>query len=210
MIYKIENGTVECSCIKIVRRGFLCRHVFCVFKNRNIEYIPKQYVLRRWMKNLIPAELKRKRVTETSVYDKLSNEATTTFDECMKLIGNNEEKLGDFVHTLKKIKTDIETSTSEVEPANKTDIIEKLHGVAKPTVVEIQNPDVLRYKGCGRDKRLKSSKEKAIESKKKCRKCGEAGHNRQTCDKKKAEAKKQAEEKERETEYAQQGGQDVN
>lgn len=210
MIYKIEDGTVECSCKKIVRRGFLCRHVFCVFKNRNIEYIPKQYVLRHWMKNLIPAELKRKRVTETSVYDKLSNEATSTFDECMKLIGNNEEKLGDFVHTLKKIKTDIETSTSEVEPANKTDIIEKLHGVTKPTVVEIQNPDVLRYKGCGRDQRLKSSKEKAIEGKKKCGLCGATDHNRRTCEKKQAEAKKMAEDRAREQEEAPQARQEDN
>ncbi|GJV76973.1 probable serine/threonine-protein kinase SIS8 [Tanacetum coccineum] len=34
-----EDGSVECTCRHFLRYGFLCRHVFCVLKNCNIEVI---------------------------------------------------------------------------------------------------------------------------------------------------------------------------
>ncbi|GKC24247.1 FAR1-related sequence 5-like protein [Tanacetum coccineum] len=44
----IKDGSVVCSCRHFLRYGFLRRHIFCVFKNRDINVIPKQYILRRW------------------------------------------------------------------------------------------------------------------------------------------------------------------
>lgn len=204
MIFNKSDGTIVCSCRKFVRRGFLCRHVFCVFKNSCIEEIPHQYVLRRWTRDIIPADLrKRKRRSETSEFEKLTNEATSALDDCIMLVGNDPEKLVDLVQKMKKIKTDLEDSSSNVKPLTKTDIIEKLHGIEKPDVVEIQNPEVSRYKGCANDGRLQSIQQKEKAKKKKgikpktCGICGMTDHNRRSCGKKKAEAeaKKLAEEK---------------
>ena len=57
-----------------------------------------------------------------------------------------------------------------------------------------------KYKGCGRDKRLMSGKDKAIKDSNKrkngCSKCGETNHNIKTCDREQ-ERKKQKEQHDR-------------
>lgn len=60
VLRNIEDGSVVCSCRHFARYGFLCRHIFCVFKNRDIEVIPNQYILRRWTRDIIPPDLRRK------------------------------------------------------------------------------------------------------------------------------------------------------
>ncbi|PWA88690.1 FAR1 DNA binding domain, Zinc finger, SWIM-type, MULE transposase domain, FHY3/FAR1 family [Artemisia annua] len=61
VLRNLEDGSVVCSCQLFLRVGILCRHVFCVFKNANIEVIPSQYILTHWTKNLIPPALRNKR-----------------------------------------------------------------------------------------------------------------------------------------------------
>ncbi|GJY03950.1 FAR1-related sequence 5-like protein [Tanacetum coccineum] len=41
VLRSLEDGSVECTCRHFLRYGFLCRHVFCVLKNRDIEVIPE-------------------------------------------------------------------------------------------------------------------------------------------------------------------------
>ncbi|GJZ75592.1 protein FAR1-related sequence 5 [Tanacetum coccineum] len=53
VLRNVGDGSVVCSCKLFVRVGILCKHIFYVFKNANVEMIPQQYILRRWMKNLI-------------------------------------------------------------------------------------------------------------------------------------------------------------
>nr|GEV91212.1 FAR1 DNA binding domain-containing protein [Tanacetum cinerariifolium] len=55
------NGSVTCSCGHYNRHGFLCRHVFCVFRIYEIHKIPDVYLNRRWTKNVLPAYLLDKR-----------------------------------------------------------------------------------------------------------------------------------------------------
>ncbi|GJV73298.1 protein FAR1-related sequence 5 [Tanacetum coccineum] len=66
--------------------GILCKHIFCVFKNANVEMIPQQYILRRWTKNLIPAGLRNKRNRygeKNVVVENYANEATSIVDHCV-------------------------------------------------------------------------------------------------------------------------------
>nr|GEX58508.1 zinc finger, SWIM-type [Tanacetum cinerariifolium] len=37
VLLSLEDGSVECTCRHFLRYGFLCRHAFCVLKNRDIE-----------------------------------------------------------------------------------------------------------------------------------------------------------------------------
>ncbi|KAL2525061.1 Protein FAR1-RELATED SEQUENCE [Abeliophyllum distichum] len=52
--------------------------------------------------------------------------------------------------------------------------------ITRPDSVNIQDPSVVRAKGCG--KRLKSGKEKSISKQnRQCRICGQHGHDKRTC-----------------------------
>ncbi|GJU30809.1 FAR1-related sequence 5-like protein [Tanacetum coccineum] len=111
VLRNVGDGSVVCSCQLFVRVGILCKHIFCVFKNANVEMIPQQYILRRWTKNLIPATLRNKR-----------------------------NKYGE-----KNVV--VENFTNEETSINKTDNLEQLVGVPKPTVVDVNNPSVGSTKG---------------------------------------------------------------
>nr|GFB24943.1 FAR1 DNA binding domain, zinc finger, SWIM-type, MULE transposase domain, FHY3/FAR1 family [Tanacetum cinerariifolium] len=73
-----EDSSVECTCRHFLRYGFLCRHVFCVLKNCNIEVILERYILRRWRRDLIPRALRRntnRYGEKDEAIEKLTNEA---------------------------------------------------------------------------------------------------------------------------------------
>lgn len=39
-----------CCCKLFVRKGILCRHIFSVFRNKRLKYIPEKYICGRWRK----------------------------------------------------------------------------------------------------------------------------------------------------------------
>jgi hypothetical protein len=188
VLHNKEDGTWLCTCRYFPRYGILCRHIFFILKNRQVDEIPEKYILRRWTKDLINAELRtrKNRYGEINeVVQNLANEACSMVDECINLLSNDEGKLAAYVEKVKELKKEVETDLPNPTPMNKDNLIEKLIGIAKPDKVEVKNPQLLRYKGCGKDNRLKSSREISIENslkvKKKCGKCGEAAHNVRTC-----------------------------
>nr|GFB27677.1 protein FAR1-related sequence 5 [Tanacetum cinerariifolium] len=70
---------------------YIMQAYFFVFKNANVEMIPQQYILRRWMKNLIPAALSgygEKNV----VVENFANEATSIVDYCVHLLSKDEPR----------------------------------------------------------------------------------------------------------------------
>ena len=194
MLRTIEDGSVVCTCRHFVRFGFLCRHIFCVFKNRDINVIPEQYILRRWTRDIIPPELRRKRnrYGEKNVdVERLTNEATSVMDECLFRLGNNIEKMGDFVEKLKKLRTEVEAEVPNHPSIETGDVIGEHYAISKPKKKTVNNPTKVGNKGNitekERNKRRKSEKEKALGVKKKQeRKCGYCGkktslHTKRTC-----------------------------
>ncbi|PWA63318.1 FAR1 DNA binding domain, Zinc finger, SWIM-type, MULE transposase domain, FHY3/FAR1 family [Artemisia annua] len=172
----IEYGSVVCTCRHFARFGFLCRHIFCVFKSRDINVIPEQYILRRWIRDIIPPELRRKR---------------NRYGE--KMLGDNVEKMGDFVEKLKTLKTEVEAEVPNHPSIETGDVIGEHYAISKPNEKTVNNPTKVGNKGNitekERNKRRKSEKEKALrvkkKQKKKCGFCGETTnlHTKTTCSK---------------------------
>lgn len=187
-----------CTCRHYLRFGLLCRHCFWVLKNCNIDEIPKQYVMRRWTRDIIPPELRSRRNRYGNVnlgVQKLVNEVTSVIDDCMHLLSTDEKKLEAFLEKVKGLKIEVEADVPNPPSKKKEDVIGKMIGVSRPDTIEIHNPPVGKYKGCGRDRRLMSGKEIGIKESNKrkngCSKCGGTNHNIRTCDKQ--ERKKQKE-----------------
>ncbi|GKE58214.1 zinc finger, SWIM-type containing protein [Tanacetum coccineum] len=171
-----EDGSVECTCRHFLRYGFLCRHVFCVLKNCNIEVIPERYILRRWRRDLIPPALRRNtnRYREKDkAIKKLTNEANFIVDECLFLLRKDEEQLKQFVEKLENIKKEIQVKVPN-PPSQKTgDVIEYIYAIKKPKQNLVNNPQKASNKGGRRGERRKSGREIAMKVKaKRARKCG--------------------------------------
>ncbi|GJU09716.1 hypothetical protein Tco_1132112 [Tanacetum coccineum] len=172
----VGDGSVVCSWQIFARVGILCRHIFFVFKNANVEMISQQHILRRWTKNLIPATLRNKRNKygeKNVIVENFANEETSIVDHCVHLLSKDEPRLDAFVKKLKLLKKDVEA-----------DNLEQLVGVPKPLVVDVNNPSVGTNKG-RRNLRIKRGKEKAIKKSLKnrnsCLLCGGTDHNKRMC-----------------------------
>nr|GEW16383.1 protein FAR1-related sequence 5 [Tanacetum cinerariifolium] len=187
VLQNIEDGSVVCLCLLFVRVGILCKHIFCVFKNANVEIIPQQYILRRWTKNLILAALRNKRNRygkKNVVVENYANEKTLIVDHCVHLLSKDEPRLGTFVKKLKSLKKEVEADCPNPPSKNKTNNLEQLVGVLKPHAVDVNNPTVGSTKG-RKKLRIKGGKEKAIEKSLKginsCSLCDGTDHNKKTC-----------------------------
>ena len=153
--------------------------------------------MRRWMRDIIPPELRsrKKRYRDLNVgVQKLVNEVSSVINDCMQFLSIDEKKLEAFLEKVKSLKKEVEADVPNPPSKNKEDVIVEMIGVSKPHTIEVHNPPVGKYKGCRRDKRLMSGKDKGIKESNKrkngCSKCGETNHNIRTCDREQ-ERKKQ-------------------
>ncbi|GKC90264.1 FAR1 DNA binding domain, zinc finger, SWIM-type, MULE transposase domain containing protein [Tanacetum coccineum] len=185
-----KDGSVKCTYRHFLRYGFLCRHVFCVLKNCNIEVILKRYILRRWRRDLIPPSLRRntnRYGEKDEAIEKLTNEANFVVDECLFLLRKDEEQLKQFVEKLENIKKEIQVKVPN-PPSQKTgDVIEDIYAIKKPKQNLVNNPQKASNKGGRRGERRKSGREIAMKAKakraRKCRYCAEKTnkHTKTTC-----------------------------
>lgn len=51
VIFNKETFEVRCSCQKFDSMGILCKHILMIFNFMNVNFIPKPYLRKRWMKN---------------------------------------------------------------------------------------------------------------------------------------------------------------
>ncbi|GKC38533.1 hypothetical protein Tco_1050917, partial [Tanacetum coccineum] len=104
---------------------------FCVFKNANVEMIPRQYILRRWTKNLISVALRNKRNIygeKNVVVENFANEATSIVDHYVYLLSKDEPRLGAFVEKLKSLKKEVEADCPNPRSKNKKQQLQELGG----------------------------------------------------------------------------------
>ncbi|GJY75201.1 hypothetical protein Tco_0480317 [Tanacetum coccineum] len=100
-----------------IRVGILCKHIFCVFKNANVEMIQQQLHLEALTRNFI---------------------------YCLV---NVDPRLGAFVEKFKSLKKEVEADCPNPPSKNKTDNLEQLVGVPKLAVVDVNNLTVGSTKG---------------------------------------------------------------
>ncbi|GJW34943.1 FAR1-related sequence 5-like protein [Tanacetum coccineum] len=191
-----KAGSFTCSCGHYNRHGFLCRHVFCVFRIYGIHKIPDVYLNRRWTKNVLPAHLLDKRhrygpcIEET---DTLASQVHQTIEECIGLFRNDTDKLSELLSTVQDLKKKLENEmqTPHVEP-NKDVLYSDLLDVTVPDKVVIKTPkSIFRSKGTrriksavekGKAKTIARTNRKVPFKRRTCSACGGKGHNKATCE----------------------------
>ncbi|GJQ98158.1 FAR1-related sequence 5-like protein [Tanacetum coccineum] len=116
--------------------------------NRDINVIPKQYILRRWTRDIIPPDLRRQRNRYGKKY---------------------EGKMGAFVEKLKVLMEEVKADVPNPPSRNTRDVIGGIFSISKPNQIVVQNPTNVVNKG----ERLKSEREKALKVRaKKLKVCG--------------------------------------
>nr|GEV63547.1 protein FAR1-related sequence 5 [Tanacetum cinerariifolium] len=175
VLRNVEDGSFVCSCQLFVRVSISCKHIFCVFKNANVEMILQQYILRRWTKNLILAALRNKRNIygeKNVVVENFANDATLIVDHCVHLLSKDEPRLGAFVEKLKSLKKEVDADCPNPLSKNKTDNLEQLVGVLKPPAVYVNNPTVgstkIQNNGTDHNKRTCPRRFKVVVQKEVC------------------------------------------
>ncbi|XP_071706787.1 protein FAR1-RELATED SEQUENCE 5-like [Rutidosis leptorrhynchoides] len=184
-----EEKKDEGSSMEDKREGSNEEKEYFKYKNDNIDEIPEKYIMRRWRRDIIPPELRSRRNrygNENIDVQNSINEITSVVDDCVELIGQDETMLQVLLEKVKMVKKEVKAQVPK-QFKKKDVVIQEMVGVSKPNSLDIQNLPVGRYKGCGKDKRLISGKEKGIlESKKRkitCSNCGSHEHNCRGCDK---------------------------
>lgn len=184
-----EDLTVKCSCMLFERFGIFCRHIFCILKIYDIQEIPSRYILKRWRRDIIPTTVLKRtfRYGDSSGnVEKVAYKAFSMLDQCLSSLSNDDKKLEEFMQKLEVFMTDIGEQGSDKVPVTKEDHIDKLYGATtNPEVVDVENPPMVKNKGSGTGKRLKSALEKATiqgnKQSRSCKTCGVKGHNSRKC-----------------------------
>ncbi|GJW77701.1 retrovirus-related pol polyprotein from transposon TNT 1-94 [Tanacetum coccineum] len=167
VLRSLEDGLVDCTCRHFIRYGFLCRHVFCVLKNRDIDVIPEKYILRRWRRDIIPPTLRRntnRYGEKNETVKKLTNEATSVLDKCLFLLSKKEDKLAKFVEQLKTIKKEVEAQMPKPPSQKMKDVIEDFYADEKLKQNQVNNPQRAINKGGLRGERKKSTWDDYLDS----------------------------------------------
>ncbi|XP_019157186.1 PREDICTED: protein FAR1-RELATED SEQUENCE 5-like [Ipomoea nil] len=174
----------SCSCKLFQRIGLVCRHMFLVFRVAELETLPSKYIMKRWCKHLTCGECS----AETSTSGRPASGAIQLWAEinaCVGLVGNSTEREARMVEVLKGLIMEFANDGGTMDPiTGNRAAIQALCGVQPPQIITIKAPAQAKNKGTG--KRIKSSRELAIEKSVKIgRKCGICGkyahHNARSC-----------------------------
>ncbi|XP_019190767.1 PREDICTED: protein FAR1-RELATED SEQUENCE 5-like [Ipomoea nil] len=171
VVLNVAEVIASCGCKLFERVGLLCRHIFVVFKDLNLNSIPLVYVVNRWTKS---ASLGQSFDIDGVVVDQCRG-----VDEKLSDI----DRLKGFSQIIKDHKdmllADKDGCSSTVD---KRSVIESICGSSVPSEVSILPPNKAKNKGSGR--RIKGCKEIAIEQSKNertCKTCNKPNHDSRNC-----------------------------
>ncbi|GKD79500.1 hypothetical protein Tco_1342121, partial [Tanacetum coccineum] len=168
-------------------------HIFCVLKGNGLEVIPNKYILKRWMRDLLPPHIRRKKQMlgfEGGRYMEFLATVYSAVEYCLNLLAKDEGKLMEFVENLKRLKTEVEEANPNAKQLSKREMFNLVLGVEKPEVNTVKNPEPCSNKGNALGgQRKKSEIEKLREHLKKhkrlCKKCVKyRRHDSRNCTKK--------------------------
>ncbi|GJV39522.1 FAR1 DNA binding domain-containing protein [Tanacetum coccineum] len=171
VVFNKKAGSFTCSCGHYNRHGFLCRHVFCVFRIYGIHKIPDVYLNRRWTKNVLPAHLLDKRhrygpcIEET---DTLASQVHQNIEECIGLFRNDTDKLSELLSTVQDLKKKAMKKRNAKQPhlAPNKDGTRRIKSAVEK----------------GKAKTIARTYRKVPFKRRTCSACGGKGHNKATCE----------------------------
>ncbi|KAD3067821.1 hypothetical protein E3N88_35701 [Mikania micrantha] len=190
-----EDNSASCSCMCFMRIGYLCRHVFCVYRVNNVDTIPSRYIAERWTKDLLPKrifDISNGYGVDSTPRSLLRFEILDSVTECVDALRSDDDGLSFFATRIRELKDHIFrniVSNFNSKECN-DDVIEDLLGITGNVEVSCSNPEGIRNKGTGKIRRIGSSFEKSAEKPKKaprlCRTCFKyvTDHDSRNCKKK--------------------------
>ncbi|XP_022032002.1 protein FAR1-RELATED SEQUENCE 5-like [Helianthus annuus] len=193
--YKVEldvrDNTVSCTCMCFTRNGYLCRHVFCVFRFNQIDKIPDKYQSSRWDRDVLPNRvhaISNRYAADNDPESVIRNEIFDLIGQCTIRLRRKPDKLSALSTQIREIRDIIyEEFPSEPDCNNKSAVISDIIGQPENVEVTIHPPQGIRNKGCGTNKRLIGPGEKAVENHKKnprlCHRCNKYvyDHDKRNC-----------------------------
>ncbi|KAH6813588.1 hypothetical protein C2S51_022606 [Perilla frutescens var. frutescens] len=187
---KVEDSTT-CSCLKFVRDGILCCHIFTLFKDLKLESIPPKYVVSRWMKSALINEASALLGDRCFLLEEnkiVTNQLISEFYTCLFVVEGDTTKMSLLLQSLHELRErfssgDIEDDTM----SKKSRLFSDFYGLCAPSEVEVHPPELVKTKDSA--SRIKSKEETRVERAKKplrtCKKCGKkANHDSRNCGKK--------------------------
>ncbi|KAJ9556431.1 hypothetical protein OSB04_011045 [Centaurea solstitialis] len=190
VVKEAVDGSLSCSCNKFVRDGILCRHSLKVMINDGCDKIPEMYIMRRWRRDLIPAQWMSARVKYGEIdveKERLMGSAFVMVERIMDRVRNDKSLLTSFVALLTSWNDDLDDELPRKSAMErKKDTIQEILGVSVPDDPNYVAPSGIKNKGSGTRHRLKGAREKAVEEARKpkrlCRTCKDfVQHDSRNC-----------------------------
>ncbi|XP_019158687.1 PREDICTED: protein FAR1-RELATED SEQUENCE 3-like [Ipomoea nil] len=189
VVHNVAEVKASYGCKLFERVGLLCRHIFVVFKDLNLDSIPLVYVVNRWTKS--------ESLGQTFDIDGVVVDQCGGVDEklvilknvwldiqcCVSVVQSDIDRLKVFSQIIKDHKDMLLADKGGCSSAvDKRLVIESICGSSVPSEVSILPPNKAKNKGSGR--RIKRCKEIAIEQSKKertCKTCNKPNHDSRNC-----------------------------
>ncbi|GJW19721.1 FAR1 DNA binding domain, zinc finger, SWIM-type, MULE transposase domain containing protein [Tanacetum coccineum] len=177
---------LHCSCNRYEAYGLLCRHAFYVLRMNNVKEFPKNYLHKRWLKNVKPSSFDRRRITGASdVVQSEVLELYQIFESSIDRLVHDLDKLHIYKEKMKELLNQVEIDVPTVLKVSSKAVMNAMLGVDEPENVLIRNPNLSKVKGTGCFSRMKPVAELTTEELSKRRTfglCGgKEGHNKRTC-----------------------------
>ncbi|XP_047942965.1 protein FAR1-RELATED SEQUENCE 5-like [Salvia hispanica] len=191
MFKKIQEEIVEENdrCRVLGRQGYLCCHVFFLFRNNEVKKIPDNYCASRWMKTplakAIHGHLDETLLIQSVVGERknISKQEISLFYGFLCRFETDIDVLRAFVGGLEELGNSLQAGTPLTSASEKRRMIEQFYGMERPEFIEVHPPDVVKMKGhtSRSASRLISKREKAIKDAtrplRRCKACDELYHH---------------------------------
>ncbi|GJU62884.1 FAR1 DNA binding domain, zinc finger, SWIM-type, MULE transposase domain containing protein [Tanacetum coccineum] len=177
---------LHCSCNRYEAYGLLCRHAFYVLRMNNVKEFPKNYLHKRWLKNVKPSSFDRHRITGASnVVQSEVLELYLIFESSIDRLVHDLDKLHIYKDKMKELLNQAKIDVPMVPKVSSKAVMSVMLGVDEPENVLIGNPNLSKVKGTCCFSRMKHVAEVTAEELAKRRTCGlcgcKEGHNKRTC-----------------------------
>ncbi|KAK9062524.1 hypothetical protein SSX86_019711 [Deinandra increscens subsp. villosa] len=198
--FDVRDKATSCTCNLFTRIGYLCRHIFCVYRPEQVHAIPDRYISNRWKRDSLPRrvyDITNRYSVDNRVETRLRNEILDTVALCADRLRHNPTELSALCEQMKALKIKIFADVPYDPECNRTNaVISDILRVPEtgPSTLILQH-SVTKGSGYDKDKENNSGKrfvgprEKAINKIKKgkvarlCGNCKQHGHNARSCEK---------------------------
>ncbi|XP_076895991.1 uncharacterized protein LOC143548786 [Bidens hawaiensis] len=157
-----EDVTVYCSCKRFKQFGLLCRHIFKVLHIGDFRVFPRQYINRRWTKDVVSNSPMRfvgfdePNIDKTTDVYRVVRDINIAHDHIINKLVTDMEKLNQFRDYVNDYKEKVDEVTFDAPRPSRRDQFEELIGVPQPDQINIRAPIGVRNKGCGLSIRYRS------------------------------------------------------